>query len=92
MVRLAKAAMVDSTKPDSFKVSVWMRHCVSVASQTVRHASMADGVVPQSSWSLRPQAPAAICWCRARGEESLPLPVMPMLRGRVSVARSIWRR
>ena len=35
-------------------MATWM----SYASATFRHESMAAGVVPQSSWSFRPQAPA----------------------------------
>lgn len=91
IVRPLMAARVRSTKPDSLSVSVWIRHCTSSSSQTVRHASMAAGVVPQSSWSLSPQAPAITCSRRALGSLSLPLPVMPILTGSVSQAWSIWR-
>ena len=50
---------------------------------------MAAGVVPQSSCSFRPIAPAAICSSRPSGSELLPLPVKPKLSGSVSVACSI---
>lgn len=80
-----------STNPDSLSVSVWIRHCTSNSSHTLRHASMAAGVLPQSSWSLRPHAPAMTCSRRAFGSLSLPLPVMPMLTGTLSHAWSIWR-
>lgn len=91
IVRPLNAAIVLSTKPDSFSVSVWMRHCTSSSSQTVKQASIAAGVEPQSSWSLSPQAPAITCSRSALGSLSLPLAVMPMLRGSVSQAWSIWR-
>ena len=51
------AAIVSSTKPDSLSVSVWMAIWMSYSSATVRLVSMTAGVVPQSSWSFRPQAP-----------------------------------
>ena len=50
---------------------------------------MVAGVVPQSSCSLRPMAPAAIWSSRPSGREELPLPVRPTLSGRTSVACSI---
>ena len=49
------------------------------------------GVVPQSSCSLRPTAPARICSSRPSGCEVLPLPVRPMLSGSASVACSMQR-
>ena len=48
------AASVDSTKPDSLMVSVWIVTCTSYLSATFRQLSIAAGVVPQSSCSLRP--------------------------------------
>lgn len=42
----------------SIHYCTWM----SVSSAMVRQQSMAAGVVPQSSWSLRPTAPAATIW------------------------------
>ena len=60
MVRPLNAAIESSTKPDSFSVSVWMVTCTSSPSATERQQSIAAGVVPQSSCSLRPMAPARI--------------------------------
>ncbi|MDQ1425084.1 MAG: urease subunit alpha [Acidimicrobiaceae bacterium] len=59
IVRPAMAASVDSTNPASFSVSVWMAAITPAASLTRRHVSIAAGVVPQSSCSLKPAAPAA---------------------------------
>ena len=89
MVRPLKAAMVFSTKPDSFRVSVWMATWTSISSATERQVSMALGVVPQSSCSLRPQAPAATCSSRESGREALPLPKKPRFMGRPSAACSM---
>src|SRR6266849_5927059 len=89
MVRFLKALMESSTKPASFSVSVWMATCTSISSATERQASMAAGVVPQSSWSLRPMAPAATCSRRGSGREELPLPRKPRLMGRPSAASSM---
>ncbi len=58
MARPLKAASVSSTKPDSLSVSVWMATWTSCASATARQQSIAAGVVPQSSCSLRPMQPA----------------------------------
>jgi hypothetical protein len=44
------------------------------ASATVRHASIAAGVVPQSSCSLNPAAPARSCSHSASADTVLPLP------------------
>ena len=92
MLRPLKAATVFSTKPDSFKVSVWMATAVSVSSATFRQLSMAAGVVPQSSWSLRPQAPASICSCKPPGRVALPLPKKPRFTASPSAAWSIRER
>ena len=51
---------------------------------------MAAGVVPQSSCSLRAQAPASICSTSPRGVEALPLPAKPRFMGKESAA-SIMR-
>mmetsp|Transcript_59682 Transcript_59682/g.119798 ORF Transcript_59682/g.119798 Transcript_59682/m.119798 type:complete len:314 (-) Transcript_59682:547-1488(-) len=59
MVRPLNAATERSTQLDSLSVSVWIVTCTSCSSATLRHASMAAGVVPQSSCSFRPTAPAA---------------------------------
>lgn len=61
----------------------------SCASANSRQASIAAGVVPQSSCSLKPAAPAAIVSCRSSGVEVLPLPERPMFIGKASVACSI---
>ena len=50
---------------------------------------MAAGVVPQSSCSLRPQAPASICSLRPAGLLVLPLPKKPRFIGRPSAACSM---
>ena len=90
MVRPPIAAIVSSTKPDSFSVSVWIITCTSIRSATVRQLSMAAGVVPQSSCSFIAQAPARICSSSGAGTDALPLPAMPMFRGRSATA-SIMR-
>ena len=53
---------------------------------------MAAGVVPQSSCSFRPQAPAAICSSSGAAVEALPLPRKPKLIGQASAAWSIRAR
>ena len=83
------AAMVFSTKPDSLSVSEWIATWVSVASATSRQLSMAAGVVPQSSCSLRPMAPALTCSCNASGRLALPLPRKPRFMAKPSAACSI---
>ena len=55
------AATVSSTNPASLIVSVWMATWTSKSSATFRQASIAAGVVPQSSCSFSPHAPASIC-------------------------------
>ena len=74
MVRPLKAAIVSSTKPDSLSVSVWIITCTSWSSATDNAQSMAAGVVPQSSCSLRQEAPPSIISTSALGCEALPLP------------------
>ena len=59
---------------------------VSVSSATFRQLSMAAGVVPQSSCSFRPMAPASICSCSAVGRLALPLPRKPRFIGKASAA------
>ena len=61
IVRPSNAAIVSSTKPDSFSVSVCMHTCTSISSATVSAERSTAGVVPQSSWHLKPTAPASIC-------------------------------
>ncbi len=62
------------------------------ASDTERQASIAAGVVPQSSCSLNPAAPARSCSHSASSETVLPLPSSTMLTGQASVASSIRAR
>src|SRR6266508_4613645 len=66
-------------------MAIWM----SISSATDSDASMAAGVVPQSSWSLRPMAPAATCSRSGSGLEALPFPRKPRLMGKPSAASSI---
>ncbi len=83
------AATEASTKPASFSVSVWIATCTSISSATPRQVSMAAGVVPQSSCSLRPIAPAAICSRSGPGRLVLPLPRKPRFIGNASAASSM---
>src|SRR4030095_3290583 len=46
------AASVDSTKPDSLIVSVWMVTCTSYLSATLRQLSIAVGGCPPLLWGL----------------------------------------
>ena len=89
MVRPLNAASVSSTKPDSFKVSVWIATCTSCSSATVKQQSIDAGVVPQSSCSFKPMAPASTCSVSASGKLALPLPRKPMFIGRSSTACNI---
>ena len=82
-------AIVSSTKPDSFSVSVWMATWTSYSSATRSEQSITAGVVPQSSWSFRPQAPASTCSISGAGRLALPLPSRPEFTGRPSTAWSI---
>ena len=79
MVRPLNAAMVSSTKPDSFSVSVWIITWTSKRSATARQLSIAAGVVPQSSCSFRQLAPARIISSSACGWDALPLPAKAMI-------------
>ena len=92
MVRPLNAAMVSSTKPDSFSVSVWIITCTSNRSATDRQQSIAAGVVPQSSCSFRQAAPARIISSSAAGRDALPLPAKPRFIGRPSAACSMRAR
>src|SRR2546426_1054665 len=89
MVRPRKARIESSTNPASLSVSVWIATCTSCSSATESAQSIAAGVVPQSSWSLSPIAPAAICSRRGSGAEALPFPRKPRLTGNASAASSI---
>ena len=89
IVRPLKARIESSTNPASFSVSVWMATCTSYSSATESAQSIAAGVVPQSSCSLSPMTPAAICSRSGSGAEALPLPRRPMLTGNSSAASSI---
>ena len=92
MPRPAMAASVDSTKPASLRVSVWMAACTPDSSQTRRQASMAAGVVPQSSCSLKPDCTARSCSHIASAETVLPLPSRATFTGHASSASSIRAR
>src|SRR5262249_13660964 len=61
-------------------------------SATDRHASIAAGVLPQSSCSLKPPAPARSCSHSAASETVLPLPSSSTLTGHGSSAASILPR
>ena len=92
IVRPLKAAIDASTKPDSLSVSVWMATCTSNSSATLRQQSIAAGVVPQSSCSLKPIAPPASCSASPSGLAEFPLPRKPKFSGKPSVAWSIIRK
>ena len=81
MARPPMAAMVSSTQPASFRVSVCSEICTSYLSATFKAWLMAAGVAPQSSWTLRPMAPASTCSASGASEEQLPLPVKPRFIG-----------
>ena len=92
MVRPLNARIVFSTKPDSFSVSVWIRTCTSMSSATERQQSIAAGVLPQSSCSLRHAAPPSICSISPAGRDALPLPANAKFIGQASDAWSIRPR
>ena len=50
---------------------------------------MLAAVVPQSSCSFRPAAPASTCSCSGSGRAEFPFPRKPKLSGKVSIAWSI---
>ena len=77
--------------PISFNVSEWMATCTSYLSATVRQLSMAAGVVPQSSCSLSPMAPASICSAIGFGWLMLPLAEKAEIHRKGIRARSISR-
>ena len=53
---------------------------------------MQAGVVPQSSWILKPAAPASTCSTSGALPEELPLPSRPKLIGSPSIDRNIISR
>ena len=69
-----------------------MLTCTPAASRTVRQASMAAGVVPQSSCSLKPAAPPRNCSHMASADTVLPLPSSATFSGQVSSASSMRAR
>ena len=73
-------------------MSLWIETCVSVSSATLKQQSIADGVVPQSSCSFRPIAPASTCWRSACGWLALPLPRKPRFMANASTACSMRAR
>src|SRR5215472_12172069 len=89
MVLPAIAAIVSSTNPASFSVSVWIATWTSYSSATRRLRSMTARVVPQSSWSLSPHAPASSCSRSGPGVLALPLPSRPQFTGRASPAQHL---
>ena len=68
---------------------MWIATCTSMRSATDRQLSMAAGVVPQSSCSFRPMAPARTCSSSGVGRLTLPLPRKPRFIGNASAAASI---
>ena len=68
---------------------MWIATWTPAAWATVRQASMAAGVEPQSSCSLKPAAPARSCSHRPAALTVLPLPSSTMLTGHWVVAASI---
>ena len=70
-------------------MSVWIATCTSISSATARQLSIAAGVVPQSSCSFRPMAPASTCSSSGCGKLALPLPRKPRFIGNASAASSI---
>ena len=83
---MATASIVDSTKPDSLSVSVWIMTCTSMSSATFRQQSIAAGVVPQSSCSFSAAAPPRTISSSAAGSEALPLPAKARFIGSESAA------
>src|ERR671932_2230416 len=92
MVLPAIAARVSSTNPASFKVSECSATGTPLRPATVRQASMAAGVEPQSSCSLKPLAPPRSCSSIDSCETVLPLPSSATLTGHGSIASSIRAR
>ncbi len=66
-----------------------MATCTPASCATVRQASIAAGVVPQSSCNLNPAAPARNCSHNPSGDTVLPLPSSTTFTGHAVVARSI---
>ena len=89
IVRPLNAATVDSRKPASLSVSECSATCTSSRSATDRQLSIAAGVLPQSSCSFRPTAPAWTCSSSGPGWLTLPLPKKPRFIGNASAACSI---
>ena len=92
MVRPLNAAIVSSTKPLSFSVSVWIITGTSKRSATDRQQSIAAGVVPQSSCSFIDDAPARSISSSAAGREALPLAEKARFTGSASAACSMRAR
>ena len=76
-----EAGFIDGVGVDRDLYVVTVRHA--------RQASMAAGVVPQSSCSFSPQAPATTCSSSGVAREALPLPRKPKFIGNASAASSI---
>ncbi len=63
--------------------------CTPVSSATRSDASIAAGVAPQSSWTLKPEAPARTCSRSASSPTVLPLPSSEKFSGLVSSASNM---
>ena len=70
---------------------MWIATCTPASSATRRQASIAAGVEPQSSCSLKPPTPARACSRIPSPETVLPLPSSSTLTGWTSIASSISR-
>ena len=86
------AARVEATKPASLRVSVWMAAWIPDSSHTRRQASMAAGVEPQSSWSLKPATPERTCSHNDSADTVFPLPSRATLTGQPSSDSNIRAR
>src|SRR3984893_10262807 len=84
--------MVSSTNPVSLRVSECSATCTPAASATVKQALMAAGVDPQSSCSLKPDAPQCNCSHNASALTVLPLPSSAKFAGQQSSDSSIRAR
>src|ERR1700730_9683571 len=86
------ALMVASNDPVSWRGSECSATCTPAASATVKQASIAAGVDPQSSCSLKPDAPQCNCSHNASALTVLPLPSSAKFTGQQSSDSSIRAR
>mmetsp|Transcript_113988 Transcript_113988/g.309691 ORF Transcript_113988/g.309691 Transcript_113988/m.309691 type:complete len:319 (-) Transcript_113988:97-1053(-) len=89
IVRPFIAAMESSMNPDSLMVSVWIVIATSFSSAKPSALSITPGVVPQSSCSFSPAAPASMTSISPARSQVLPFPEKPKFNGIPSVACSI---